>query len=146
MALSAVRHRPGLRRGADAPRRYRYRYRSGSGGSGQSHRRRRSGPSPGGSPLLSLSRGGAAAAAAAAPPGPPLTPSARAAPPRAPLPPAAAAAAAMESNRDEAERCIGIALAAARANQTDRARRFLEKAQRLYPSPRVRGEHGARGG
>ncbi|KAM6089659.1 dnaJ homolog subfamily B member 12 isoform 1-T2 [Theristicus caerulescens] len=44
----------------------------------------------------------------------------------------------MESNRDEAERCIGIALAAAKANQPEKARRFLEKAQRLYPSPRVR--------
>lgn len=57
----------------------------------------------------------------------------------------------MESNRDEAERCIGIALAAVKANQPERARRFLEKAQRLYPSPRVRGERrrargGARGG
>ncbi|NXT01627.1 DJB12 protein, partial [Jacana jacana] len=44
----------------------------------------------------------------------------------------------MESNRDEAERCIAIALAAAKANQPEKARRFLEKAQRLYPSPRVR--------
>ncbi|XP_063020221.1 dnaJ homolog subfamily B member 12 isoform X2 [Melospiza melodia melodia] len=44
----------------------------------------------------------------------------------------------MESNRDEAERCIGIALAAIKANQPDKARRFLEKAQRLYPSQRVR--------
>ncbi|XP_030131541.1 dnaJ homolog subfamily B member 12 [Taeniopygia guttata] len=44
----------------------------------------------------------------------------------------------MESNRDEAERCIGIALAALKANQPDKARRFLEKAQRLYPSQRVR--------
>ncbi|OXB63843.1 hypothetical protein ASZ78_004138 [Callipepla squamata] len=44
----------------------------------------------------------------------------------------------MESNRDEAERCIGIALAAVKARQPERARRFLEKAQRLYPSPRVR--------
>ncbi|NXD44255.1 DJB12 protein, partial [Copsychus sechellarum] len=44
----------------------------------------------------------------------------------------------MESNRDEAERCISIALAAAKANQPDKARRFLEKAQRLYPSQRVR--------
>lgn len=53
----------------------------------------------------------------------------------------------MESNRDEAERCIGIALAAVKANQPERARRFLEKAQRLYPSPRVRGERRrARGG
>ncbi|KAM8806232.1 dnaJ homolog subfamily B member 12 [Eudromia elegans] len=44
----------------------------------------------------------------------------------------------MESNRDEAERCIGIALVAAKAGQPERARRFLEKAQRLYPSQRVR--------
>lgn len=49
----------------------------------------------------------------------------------------------MESNRDEAERCISIALAAAKANQPDKARRFLEKAQRLYPSQRVRGERRA---
>ncbi|OWK51564.1 dnaJ homolog subfamily B member 12 [Lonchura striata] len=59
----------------------------------------------------------------------------------------------MESNRDEAERCIGIALAALKANQPDKARRFLEKAQRLYPSQRVRvlleslnkNEHSANG-
>ncbi|XP_015264366.1 PREDICTED: dnaJ homolog subfamily B member 12 isoform X2 [Gekko japonicus] len=44
----------------------------------------------------------------------------------------------MESNRDEAERCIAIAVAAIKANQTEKARRFLEKAQRLYPSQRVR--------
>lgn len=51
----------------------------------------------------------------------------------------------MESNRDEADRCIGIALAAIKANQPDKARRFLEKAQRLYPSQRVRGERRAGG-
>ncbi|XP_061491281.1 dnaJ homolog subfamily B member 12 isoform X1 [Rhineura floridana] len=45
----------------------------------------------------------------------------------------------MESNRDEAERCIAIAVAAIKANQTEKARRFLEKAQHLYPSQRVRG-------
>ncbi|XP_062989056.1 dnaJ homolog subfamily B member 12 isoform X2 [Elgaria multicarinata webbii] len=44
----------------------------------------------------------------------------------------------MESNRDEAERCIAIAVAAIKANQIEKARRFLEKAQRLYPSQRVR--------
>ncbi|KAM6442270.1 dnaJ homolog subfamily B member 12 isoform 1-T2 [Liasis olivaceus] len=44
----------------------------------------------------------------------------------------------MESNRDEAERCIAIAVAAIKASQTEKARRFLEKAQRLYPSQRVR--------
>lgn len=47
---------------------------------------------------------------------------------------------AMESNKDEAERCITIALKAIQSNQPDRALRFLEKAQRLYPTPRVRGE------
>lgn len=46
----------------------------------------------------------------------------------------------MESNKDEAERCISIALKAIQSNQPDRALRFLEKAQRLYPTPRVRGE------
>lgn len=46
----------------------------------------------------------------------------------------------MESNKDEAERCISIALKAIQSNQPDRALRFLEKAQRLYPTPRVRSE------
>nr|XP_047925312.1 dnaJ homolog subfamily B member 12 [Anser cygnoides]XP_047925313.1 dnaJ homolog subfamily B member 12 [Anser cygnoides] len=45
---------------------------------------------------------------------------------------------AMEGNREEAERCVGIALAAAKAGQPERARRLLLKAQRLYPSPRAR--------
>ncbi|XP_075791120.1 dnaJ homolog subfamily B member 12 [Pelodiscus sinensis] len=44
----------------------------------------------------------------------------------------------MESNRDEAERCIAIAVAAIKASQPEKALRFLEKAQRLYPSQRVR--------
>uniref|UniRef100_A0A8C8RKY2 DnaJ heat shock protein family (Hsp40) member B12 n=1 Tax=Pelusios castaneus TaxID=367368 RepID=A0A8C8RKY2_9SAUR len=44
----------------------------------------------------------------------------------------------MESNRDEAERCIAIAMAAIKASQPDKAVRFLEKAQRLYPSQRIR--------
>nr|XP_006630339.2 PREDICTED: dnaJ homolog subfamily B member 12 isoform X1 [Lepisosteus oculatus] len=41
---------------------------------------------------------------------------------------------AMESNRDEAERCIEIAAAAIKNNQTDKALRFLEKAQKLFPT------------
>ncbi|XP_027717153.1 dnaJ homolog subfamily B member 12 [Vombatus ursinus] len=44
----------------------------------------------------------------------------------------------MESNKDEAERCITIALSAIKSRQPERALRFLEKAQRLYPTPRVR--------
>lgn len=46
----------------------------------------------------------------------------------------------MESNKDEAERCISIALKAIQSNQPERALRFLDKAQRLYPTPRVSGE------
>lgn len=48
---------------------------------------------------------------------------------------------AMESNKDEAERCISIALKAIQSNQPDRALRFLDKAQRLYPTPRVSGKY-----
>ncbi|XP_049645143.1 dnaJ homolog subfamily B member 12 [Suncus etruscus] len=44
----------------------------------------------------------------------------------------------MESNKDEAERCLSIALKAIQSNQPDRALRFLEKALKLYPTPRVR--------
>lgn len=45
----------------------------------------------------------------------------------------------MESNKDEAERCIEIAIAALRDNQHDKARRFLEKAQKLFPIDKVKG-------
>ncbi|XP_070284565.1 dnaJ homolog subfamily B member 12-like [Myotis yumanensis] len=44
----------------------------------------------------------------------------------------------MESNKDEADRCVSIALKAIQSNQPDEALRFLEKAQRLYPTPHVR--------
>uniref|UniRef100_A0A8C1U5F7 DnaJ heat shock protein family (Hsp40) member B12b n=1 Tax=Cyprinus carpio TaxID=7962 RepID=A0A8C1U5F7_CYPCA len=44
----------------------------------------------------------------------------------------------MEVNRDEAERCIEIALGALEDAQPERARRFLEKAQRLFPTRRAR--------
>uniref|UniRef100_A0A8C2BEK1 DnaJ heat shock protein family (Hsp40) member B12a n=1 Tax=Cyprinus carpio TaxID=7962 RepID=A0A8C2BEK1_CYPCA len=47
-------------------------------------------------------------------------------------------AVAMESNKDEAERCIEIAIAALRDNEPDKARRFLEKAQRLFPTDKAR--------
>ncbi|KAK7901375.1 hypothetical protein WMY93_018144 [Mugilogobius chulae] len=40
----------------------------------------------------------------------------------------------MDSNKDEAERCIKIAQNAISNNQPDRARKFLEKAQRLFPT------------
>ncbi|KAM9773659.1 dnaJ homolog subfamily B member 12b [Syngnathus typhle] len=44
----------------------------------------------------------------------------------------------MEVNRDEAERCIDIAAAALGNDQPDKARRFLEKAQRLFPTEKAR--------
>uniref|UniRef100_A0A3B3ZJT7 J domain-containing protein n=1 Tax=Periophthalmus magnuspinnatus TaxID=409849 RepID=A0A3B3ZJT7_9GOBI len=52
----------------------------------------------------------------------------------------------MEVNRDEAERCIDIAAEALAQDQPDRARRFLEKAQRLFPTEKARGECGKDGG
>lgn len=45
----------------------------------------------------------------------------------------------MEVNRDEAERCIEIAAIAIKNNQLEKARRFLEKAQRLFPSEDAKG-------
>uniref|UniRef100_A0A8C5Q7X9 DnaJ homolog subfamily B member 14 n=1 Tax=Leptobrachium leishanense TaxID=445787 RepID=A0A8C5Q7X9_9ANUR len=45
---------------------------------------------------------------------------------------------AMESNRDEAERCISIALGAIKNQNTDKALRFLEKAQKLFPTDKAR--------
>lgn len=52
----------------------------------------------------------------------------------------AAAAAAMEVNRDEAERCIDIATAALKNEQPEKAQRFLEKAQRLFPTEKAKGK------
>ncbi|KAK1166454.1 hypothetical protein AOXY_G13095 [Acipenser oxyrinchus oxyrinchus] len=43
----------------------------------------------------------------------------------------------MESNRDEAERCIEIAETAFRLKQLEKAVRFLEKAQRLFPTAKA---------
>ncbi|XP_053306042.1 dnaJ homolog subfamily B member 12 [Spea bombifrons] len=44
----------------------------------------------------------------------------------------------MESNRDEAERCIAIALGAINNQNTEKAIRFLEKAQKLFPTVEAR--------
>lgn len=46
----------------------------------------------------------------------------------------------MEGNRDEAEKCIGIARQALEDGNRDRALRFLGKAQKLYPTETARGE------
>ncbi|XP_068610841.1 dnaJ homolog subfamily B member 12b isoform X1 [Brachionichthys hirsutus] len=43
----------------------------------------------------------------------------------------------MEVNRDEAERCIDIATAALTNEQPEKAQRFLEKAQRLFPTQKA---------
>lgn len=48
--------------------------------------------------------------------------------------------AAMDVNRDEAERCIDIATAALSEGQPEKAQRFLVKAQRLFPTEKARGE------
>jgi hypothetical protein len=45
----------------------------------------------------------------------------------------------MESNKDESERCIKIAEDAIRSGETEKALKFLHKAQRLYASPRCAG-------
>ncbi|KAK3529077.1 hypothetical protein QTP70_016506 [Hemibagrus guttatus] len=43
----------------------------------------------------------------------------------------------MEVNKDEAERCIDIAVKAIKSNEVDKAKRFLEKAQRLFPTDKA---------
>lgn len=50
----------------------------------------------------------------------------------------------MDSNKDEAERCIKIALNAVSSNQPDKARKFLEKAQRLFPTEKAKGASSQR--
>lgn len=46
----------------------------------------------------------------------------------------------MESNRDEAERCITIAAQALRDSKMEKAEKFLKKAEKLYPSQKAKGE------
>lgn len=46
----------------------------------------------------------------------------------------------MEGNRDEAERCIGIAVQALREAKIEKAEKFLNKAERLYPSQKAKGK------
>uniref|UniRef100_A0A4W4G838 J domain-containing protein n=2 Tax=Electrophorus electricus TaxID=8005 RepID=A0A4W4G838_ELEEL len=45
---------------------------------------------------------------------------------------------AMEVNKDEAERCIDIAVNAIKSNQVYKAHRLLEKAQRLFPTDKAK--------
>ena len=48
----------------------------------------------------------------------------------------------MESNRDESERCIKLAEDYIKLGLTDKAKIFLHKAERLYPSKRAKGMRG----
>lgn len=45
----------------------------------------------------------------------------------------------MDGNKDESQRCIHIALEAAKAGDLLRAEKFLRKADNLYPSPKAKG-------
>lgn len=45
----------------------------------------------------------------------------------------------MEGNRDEAEKCIKIATKALEAGDKDKALKFLNKAEKLYPTDRAKG-------
>lgn len=45
----------------------------------------------------------------------------------------------MECNREEAEECIRIAAQALREFKAQRAKNFLNKAERLYPSQQAKG-------
>lgn len=46
----------------------------------------------------------------------------------------------MEGNRDEAEKCINIATKALEAGDKEKALRFLNKAEKLYPTDKAKGE------
>jgi hypothetical protein len=45
----------------------------------------------------------------------------------------------MEGNRDEAEKCINIASKALEAGDKEKASKFLNKAEKLYPTERAKG-------
>ena len=45
----------------------------------------------------------------------------------------------MEGNRDEAEKCINIATNALEAGDKEKALKFLNKAEKLFPTDRARG-------
>lgn len=46
----------------------------------------------------------------------------------------------MDGNKDEAQRCINIALEAAKSGNLQRAEKFLRKADNLYPSQKAKGK------
>lgn len=46
----------------------------------------------------------------------------------------------MEGNRDEAEKCINIALKCLEAGDKEKAVKFLNKAEKLYPTEKAKGK------
>lgn len=46
----------------------------------------------------------------------------------------------MEGNRDEAEKCIHIATKALEAGDKEKALRFLNKAEKLYPTDKAKSK------
>lgn len=49
----------------------------------------------------------------------------------------------MDGNKDESQRCIIIALDAAKSGDLKRAEKFLRKADSLFPSQRAKGKNFA---
>lgn len=45
----------------------------------------------------------------------------------------------MEVNKDEAERCIQIAIDALKSGNVERSEKFLRKAENLFPTQRAKG-------
>ena len=45
----------------------------------------------------------------------------------------------MDGNKDESERCISLALKYLAAGDTEKALKFINKADRLYPSQKAKG-------
>lgn len=45
----------------------------------------------------------------------------------------------MEGNKDEADRCINIAIDAAKSGDFQKAAKFLRKADKLFPTARAKG-------
>lgn len=45
----------------------------------------------------------------------------------------------MDGNKDEADRCIQIALKYIQTGDKEKAKKFLNKAERLFPSERAKG-------
>lgn len=48
----------------------------------------------------------------------------------------------MEGNRDEAEKCINIATKSLSVGDKEKALKFLNKAEKLYPTTRAKGRSG----